>query len=132
MTPVIFVSFLVSLAWVDFRYSIRRSHNHAEKPGRLPDWLHHIIYRATPYQNVKMAGPPRSRAQGGSTTDGTTDDDDKPFYYHSKQRKLMKMEVDDAFQIRRSVVVVLMLLAMGATWGLWRMGSCVWRMLIRT
>jgi hypothetical protein len=37
-------------------------------------------------------------------------------YYHSKQRKLMKMEAEEAFEIRGWVVTVLGLVSLGVTW----------------
>ena len=111
MTPLVFVSFLASLAWVDFRYSLMRSHSHSEDPSRLPRWLHRAVYREAPYKYVKVdttkpSAPPAS-------------DEGVRWYYHSKQRKLMRMEADDAFQIRSTVLVVLGLLAVAATWALW-------------
>lgn len=118
MTPILFVSFLASLAWVDFRYSIMRSHSHSEDPSWLPHWLHRIVYCGTPYKYVKInATNPKVPA----------DKDEGPrWYYHSKQKKLMKMEVDDAFQIRGTVLVVLGLLALAATWALWWVACWIW------
>jgi hypothetical protein len=113
MTPIIFVSFLFSLAWVDFRYSVMRSHSHSEEPSQLPPWLHRIAYRQSPYKYAKV----------NATGEGTR------WYYHSKQRKLMKMEADDAFQIRETVLVVLGLLAVAATWAASWTGWWFWTML---
>lgn len=118
MTPVIFVSFLASLAWVDFRYSLMRSHSHSDTPSRMPRWLHQVLYRQAPYQYV--------RVNPSTSATPTTEKDGAKWYYHSKQRKLMKMEVDDAFQIRGSVLTVLGLLAVLATWATWRMGFWLW------
>lgn len=108
MTPIIFVSFLFSLAWVDFRYSIMRSHSHSEEPSQLPRWLHRITYREAPYKYVKVDAT-HTKERAGSN-------EGSRWYYHSKQRKLMKMEADDAFQIRGTVLVALGLLAVAATW----------------
>lgn len=115
MTPVIFVSFLTSLAWVEFCYSLRRAHSHSEEPSAMPRWLHRIVYRETPYKYVKVDST-KARAPVGS-------DEGTRWYYHSKQRKLMKMEVDDAFQIRKTVLVVLGLLGVAASWLL---GWVIW------
>jgi hypothetical protein len=101
MTPIIFVSFLVSLAWVDLRYSIRRSQDR-KSSSRLPGWLHHLLYRKT-----APVGP----------HDG---------YYHSKQKKLAKMEMADAFEIRGTVVAVLFVLSASASWGVWSAGCWAW------
>jgi hypothetical protein len=117
MTPVIFVSFLVSLAWVDFRYTIVRSHNHdSGDRGRMPGWLHHVIYRRSPYQYVKVKeAAPQGR-----------DDTRWEPYYHSKQRKLMRMEVEDAFQVRSHVLVVMALILAVSTWGFLRLCLGLW------
>ncbi|KAJ4381969.1 hypothetical protein N0V85_008612 [Neurospora sp. IMI 360204] len=107
MTPIIFVSFILSLAIVDLKYSMHRSHYHAERrPSRLPPWLHRIAYKYRPYQYTAVD-------ENGKPVE------DKDGYYHSKQRKLMAMEADDAFQMRRTVVAGLVLAGMVATWGAW-------------
>lgn len=120
MTPVIFVTFLISLVVVDLRYSVMRSRFHPDEyrySSRLPHWLHRIIYRYQPYQYVRLdkSGNPTGRHsyQG---------------FYHSKQRKLMKMEVDDAFQIRRTVLLVVGLLVMLAVWGSWQLAIWILRL----
>jgi hypothetical protein len=113
MTPVIFVTFLVSLVVVDMRYTIRRSHLHAEEySSRLPHWLHRIIYRYQPYQYVAIGQDGEPTAQRAY-----------PGFYHSKQRKLMKMEVDDAFLIRRTVLLVMGLLGLLGVWTFWHLAT---------
>jgi hypothetical protein len=122
MTPVIFVTFLVSLVVVDLNYSVKRSHLHPEEySSRLPHWLHRIIYRYQPYQYVRVD------KNGNPIREGAYHE-----FYHSKQRKLMKMEVDDAFQIRGTVLFVMGILAMVAAWSLyrlatWMLRSIMWR-----
>ena len=117
MTPLVFVSFLVSLALVDFRYSVRRSHYHAEGQGRLPRWLHRLLFRYQRYQYVAVdeGGRPRGETPG---------------YYHSKQRKLVKMEAADAFELRSTVLAIMGVLSLGLVWGLvwglWRLLSWGW------
>lgn len=120
MTPVIFVSFLFSLAWVDFRYSLMRSHSHSETPSRMPRWLHRLLYREAPYQYVRVD------ASGPNAITSSEKEEGKRWHYHTKQRKLMKMEVEDAFQIRGSVLVVLGLVAALGTFATWRIGSWAW------
>lgn len=141
MTPVIFVSFLFSLAWVEFRYSVIRSHSHSETPSSLPRWLHRVVYREAPYRYVRVdaaAGgggggsrptSPRISSKGGpgaKASVSASDNEGSKWYYHSKQRKLMKMEVDDAFQIRSTVLMALGMLALVFTWAVWRTGWWVW------
>lgn len=112
MTPIIFVSFLVSLAWVDLRYSIQRSQNRSNS-GR--SWLHHLIYRETASSASQANG--RARSSGGPQ-DG---------HYHSKQKKLAKMEMADAFEIRGTVVAVLLVLSASTGVGMWVAGRWAWR-----
>ncbi len=142
MTPAIFVSFLFSLAWVELRYSMLRSHAHDTKKGhgragtahagaashsgnasgcdhRVPGWLHHVVYRRQPYHYVLVSGS----AKDSGHDDGT--------YYHSMQRKLLKMESDEAFRIRTTVLWVMGAAAAGTVWAMglaarWVAGL-VWR-----
>ncbi len=108
VTPVVFVSFIVSMLWIDYRNTVRRSHLHSEDtPHRMPPWLHHLVFRAQPY------GAARAADQPGRKEDGR-------WYYHSKQKKLLKMEVADAFEIRTTVLAVLALASAAATWLVWR------------
>lgn len=120
MTPVIFVSFLFSLAWVDFRYSLMRSHSHSETPSRMPHWLHRLLYRESPYQYVRV------NAISPAAIAPSEKDEGQRWHYHTKQRKLMKMEVDDAFHIRGSVLVVLGLVVAIGTLVTWRIASVAW------
>ncbi|KAK0618297.1 hypothetical protein B0T17DRAFT_509842 [Bombardia bombarda] len=118
MTPVIFISFLISLAIVDLKYSVRRSHFHAqERPGRMPTWLHRLIYRYRRYDYVPLD-------QHGQPFDSTSNPpSDSHWFYHSKQRKLVKMEAADAFEIRGIVQVFMALFALCVTWALWQILS---------
>jgi hypothetical protein len=141
MTPVIFVSFLVSLAWVEFRYSMLRSHEHGNSPPKpginkqnnennttnadaacnqhripMPGWLHSLVYRRQPYHYVLVKGQDGQLADGdwSSITAKTTNNDGS--YYHSMQRKLLKMESEEAFRIRTTVLWVMGLVAAGSAW----------------
>lgn len=118
MTPVIFVSFLVSLVFVDFKYSLMRSHNHSEATSRMPRWLHTLLYREAPYQYVRV-----DRSKPDTPTAGN---DGARWHYHTKQRKLMKMEAEDAFRMRGSVLVVLGLLAVAVSCVAWHMTWWLW------
>lgn len=89
MTPITFVTFLFSLLLVDIRYSITRANGHPDPNSRLPPWLHQLIYRRQPYSQ-----------QGNGDQPGR-------WYYHSKQKKLMRMEASEAFEMHTSVMLVL-------------------------
>src|SRR5437016_3415661 len=118
MTPVIFISFVVSLSLVDLRHSANRSNYHAEpEASRLPRWLHRIIYRYRRYEYVPVGDhvrPVGERAESDS-------------FYHSKQRKLMKMEAAEAFEIRSTVLVILALVSLCVLWGFWSMATWFYR-----
>jgi len=124
MTPLIFISFVVSLAIVDFRYSLRRSRHHTESSQnngprqtatRTPSWLHRLLFK---YRYVAVS----------ETSDNQQPSDEKyrsrwGTYYHTKQRKLLKMEAADAFEIRSTVLALLGILSLGLVWGVWRVLS---------
>jgi hypothetical protein len=105
MTPIVFITFLISLSLVDYRYSVMRSHYHADGASRFPAWLHRIIYRYQPYQYVEADKNGKRR---------------EVRFYHSKQTKLLRMEAAEAFQMRGTVLLVLGVLGLGFLWLLWR------------
>ncbi|CAK7235746.1 hypothetical protein SBRCBS47491_009400 [Sporothrix bragantina] len=145
MTPIIFVSFLFSLAYVEFRYSMLRSHHHDRPPPnyrshsnssssdtknktdggsehpptcshhRMPEWLHSIVYRRQPYHYVLVKGDAQHVGEKTTTAASTRSADDGS-YYHTMQRKLLKMESDEAFRIRTTVLCVMGVAAVGSVW----------------
>ncbi|KAK2040531.1 hypothetical protein LZ31DRAFT_40846 [Colletotrichum somersetense] len=119
-TPIIFVSFLLSLAWVDIRYTIKRSRNHSQG-GWMPSWLHNVVYRSSPYHYVQVRDQKNPKPTG----------EKEEWYYHSKQKKLMRMEADDAFQMRGYVLAVLALVSLTVFWGVWLVSSWLWRSVAR-
>ncbi|KAK0754015.1 hypothetical protein B0T18DRAFT_312952 [Schizothecium vesticola] len=119
ITPLIFVSFLISLTIIDLRHSARRAHFHSdhqpERPGtsRFPLWLHRIIYhrRQDAPPSTDEHTPPVTPWDGAGDRDG---------YYHSKQRELMKMMADEAFEIRSAVLMALVVGGLGVLVGVWK------------
>jgi hypothetical protein len=112
MTPINFVTFLLSLYLVDYHYETRREHMYPAQTrvGLLPGWLHRIIYRPQPYARVGDHGGPSPAEKNRG-----------PWHYHTKQRKLMKMEASDAFEMRKTVLVGLLIASIGIAWGVWRL-----------
>jgi hypothetical protein len=104
MTPINFITFLMSLLLVEVHYTIRRYRNsHDAANSRLPAWLHNMLYRPQPYQYARMGS--QEPLQTGA------------WFYHTKQKKLMKMEAEEAFAMR-STVLLLMAVAVAAGTGL--------------
>ncbi|KAG8675485.1 hypothetical protein FPOAC2_01541 [Fusarium poae] len=100
MTPINITVFLLSLLLVDFRHTASRNNFYAtgsEQARWISRWL------LQPYQHI---GHSDHDAHGR-------------WHYHSKQKKLMKMEADEAFQMRSTVLVfmaVALALATSAVW----------------
>lgn len=102
MTPVNFITFILSLVLIDLRYSLQRRQTHSASRSWLPTWLHALIYR--PYENErsKMTHAPHGQ-----------------WHYHTKQKKLFKMEADEAFKFRNTMLFVLGVASLGGLAGLW-------------
>lgn len=115
IAPLTFLSFLLSLALIDSRNHSLRTHVH--KPPRAPpstllgrahDVVHALLFRQLdaakgPYE-VVGSSPGAGRGMGKQ----------EPWHWHTKQKKLMRAELEDAFKLRKWVVVcVLMGLAVG-------------------
>lgn len=115
MTPVNFVAFLLSLCLVDWRLRARREHIHRHRQSRLPDWLHRLIYRPQPYSQV-----------GGGAAAAAPGEVREPFYYHTKQKKLLKMEADEAFRMRRPAIAALSVVVVALGWTAWRVVLMSW------
>ncbi|KAK7416121.1 hypothetical protein QQX98_005449 [Neonectria punicea] len=108
MTPVNLVVFLVSLAIVDLRYTVARANNSyydVGVPRWLPGWLTERLRRL-----VSLFRAQSYRHLGASAQDLSGD-----WHYHSKQKKLMKMEAAEAFQLHGTVLAVLGVIAAGLT-----------------
>ncbi|KAF9765676.1 hypothetical protein IL306_002009 [Fusarium sp. DS 682] len=104
MTPINITVFLFSLLLVDLRHTAGR--NSFYGPGNqqakwVPRWL------LQPYQHI-----------------GHTDHDAHGrWHYHSKQKKLMKMEADEAFRMRSTMLVFLAVALALATSAVWFLTS---------
>ncbi|EEU48349.1 uncharacterized protein NECHADRAFT_98627 [Fusarium vanettenii 77-13-4] len=104
MTPINITVFLLSLFLVDLRYTQGRINRYGDGDngaGRSSRWIPRWFTQ--PYQHI-----------------GHTDHDAHgSWHYHSKQKKLMKMEAEEAFQMRSHVLVllaVMVVLGMSAAW----------------
>jgi len=80
--------------------------------------------------NVNVGEGGRERSASGSRSPRRIGEKDEPWHWHTKQRKMMKAEVEDAFRVRKWVVIFLVgfaisgvgLLLMIGWWvlGFWR------------
>ncbi|KAK3996349.1 hypothetical protein QBC44DRAFT_146659 [Cladorrhinum sp. PSN332] len=158
-TPLLLLSFILSLIFIDLRNSARRAHFHADhhhsshggssassSSMRMPGWLHRIIYRYRPYRYVVVVDDDDDDdGKGGDkkklvekkekvmTTEGKGEQDEgegEENFYHSHQKKLAKMEIAEAFEMRGVVMVVLGLLTAVLGWGVWKGTSLVWRVVV--
>ncbi|KAK4207259.1 hypothetical protein QBC37DRAFT_299100 [Rhypophila decipiens] len=140
MTPLIMISFLVSLAIIDLKYSIRRSSFHGDPSppaSWVPSWLERQLCKFRPYRYIVGCPPCEVRKRNDSEHHqhepeqwngiwGTS-------FYRTKQRTLMKMEAADAFEIRTKTLAALVVLSLFLLWCTWRLLSWVvcfiWSML---
>ncbi|KAF4462909.1 hypothetical protein FALBO_10270 [Fusarium albosuccineum] len=105
MTPINITVFLFSLLLVDLRYSLGRINLYSDNGGRSSRWIPRWF--AQPYQHI---GHTDHDAYGG-------------WHYHSKQKKLMKMEAEEAFQMRSTVLVLLAVVGALGTTAAWYLTS---------
>lgn len=110
MTPINFVTFLVSLWLVDYHYHHQREYESATRQGhhdsRLPAWLHRLVYK--PQQPYCWAGPAIGSSSGNSNSSNNNNGGGETrWYYHSKQKKLMRLHAAEAFEMRKPVLVAL-------------------------
>lgn len=109
MTPINITVFILSLFLVDLRYTQGRIRRYGDGDGdngdRSSRWMPRWF--SQPYQHI-----------------GHTDHDAHGrWHYHSKQKKLMKMEADEAFQMRSTVLVLLAVMAALGTSAAWYLTS---------
>ncbi|APA06519.1 hypothetical protein sscle_02g012890 [Sclerotinia sclerotiorum 1980 UF-70] len=105
IAPITFISFIISLFLIDQRNSSLRINEHS-KPrtypntffGRTQEFLHSLVFKPQPYAYLKS--PYR-----GQHAEGDRKREEEPWHWHTKQKKMMKMEVSDAFKFRQWVLI---------------------------
>ena len=105
MTPINFVTFLVSLWLVDYHYHQQREYESARRgprDSRLPAWLHRLVYK--PQQPYCWAGPGAATTTSSSSSSSSSNGGETRWYYHSKQKKLMRLHAAEAFEMRNPVL----------------------------
>ncbi|TGO52731.1 hypothetical protein BCON_0136g00270 [Botryotinia convoluta] len=113
IAPITFISFLISLLIIDSRNSYLRIHQHSEPRtypitfiGRIQEFLHKLMFKPQPYAYIKS--PSR-----GQNAEGIKRKEEEPWHWNTKQKKMMKMEVSDAFKFRQWVLVGMAVVAAG-------------------
>ncbi|KAI1385020.1 uncharacterized protein F4822DRAFT_417045 [Hypoxylon trugodes] len=129
LTPIHFLSFLLSLYLIDCHYHDKRMQENSERYSRLPSWLlpawlDRILFRQhpQPYGWVDKTKPGTS----APTRVPTNGERKERWYFHTKQKKLMKMEAADAFELQRAILLGLLVVVVCATWMLWRLSRGFW------
>ncbi|KAK0119240.1 hypothetical protein ONS95_008094 [Cadophora gregata] len=145
ITPITFVSFLLSLALIDSQNHRLRTKTHSHSPsrtqpttllGHIRDSLHGLVYKEVdqgPYAYVRSPNlivnareGLRERSASGSRSPRRSGERERekaePWHWHTKQRKMMRAEVEDAFKVRKWVVVFLVLVAVFGVGSLVMMG----------
>ncbi|KAI9715748.1 MAG: hypothetical protein M1812_005746 [Candelaria pacifica] len=114
ITPILFLSFILSLFLVDRRNTSYRTTQHpSPPPTTLLAKLKHAL--VSPWQDAE---PYRS----GNHQDGK----EEKWRLHSKHRKMMRMEVSDAFELRGKVVVGIVVFGLLAGLGVLVCGWWIW------
>merc|ERR1712225_27743 len=125
-----------------FPSSTRSSKGKCCEQSRIRNILHSLVWKEVdqgPYAyvkspnldpNVNVGEGGRERSASGSRSPRRIGEKDEPWHWHTKQRKMMKAEVEDAFRVRKWVVIFLVgfaisgvgLLLMIGWWvlGFWR------------
>ncbi|KAI1132091.1 hypothetical protein F5Y10DRAFT_17012 [Nemania abortiva] len=140
MTPINFVTFIISLYLIDNYHRAQRHRQHESNAnsnnGR--SWLHWLLYRerSSPYDSIDVHhGRPilqsttttlhhEIRVSDKENIHTSVREAGGSWFYQTKQRKLLRVEATEAFALRNSVLFVLCILIVSAGWGFWR--TMVW------
>ena len=101
LNPLLFASFLLSLLWVDSR-NYAATHTHDKRPSSM----------------AKLLSRDKSRK----------DQQDKDWYWQAKQRKMAKMEIGDALDMRSWMLGVCGMGLLVVLGGSWLVGRWAWGM----
>jgi hypothetical protein len=135
IAPLTFVSFLLSLALIDTRNTTLREHYHAAPTpppstigGHIRQWVHTLCYKRSPYASYEPPGTGEKLADGTVQTPGGAVR--QGWFWHTKQRKMMRLEVTEAFELRRSMLVLMGFVAVVASYVVYRITALAMRMLL--
>lgn len=135
LTPVLFISFLISLCVVNYRNRVRRAnaHSHSRTPSVLDiltpsSWLDPEPYQDPDDSTWDRKGVnghvephdsigPRERTEGKLQTGARKKRGS--WHLHKKIRKVTKLEVSDAFEMRGTIIVIMAILMGFSALGMW-------------
>ncbi|RDW64712.1 hypothetical protein BP6252_10363 [Coleophoma cylindrospora] len=109
IAPLAFISFLISLSLIDSRNTSRRTSASSRTPNSL---LSRLLFKPLPRTTPGSPRSPSPRKEKPSDRDWES-------HYHTLQKKLMKMEVADAFEIRKWVLAGMLTVAAMLGIGAW-------------
>ncbi|OBT77883.1 hypothetical protein VF21_03223 [Pseudogymnoascus sp. 05NY08] len=103
IAPITFLSFLLSLFLIDSYTTSSRRRDRATRPARgwgggVKEALSALLWKPKPGSPYAYVGGSRGQGKGG---------EGEEWVWHTKQRKMLRMEVVDAFELRRWVVAAL-------------------------
>jgi hypothetical protein len=134
LTPVLFISFILSLSFVNIRDRANRTYSHSgtsflaylypsswldPEPYQDPDNSTWGRKGATTHVEPSDAISPKSSV---SPTEGGKKSK-RSWHLNKKIRKMAKLEVSDAFEMRGRVIVVMLVMMALASVGLWMSGK---------
>ncbi|CAL3962332.1 unnamed protein product [Diplocarpon coronariae] len=134
ITPLVFLSFLLSLALIDsHNHNLRHSHSpsHAQPTtvlGHIRQLIHSLIFTEVkdrgPYAYVKSpASREMEQERDASSSSGRANEE--PWHWHTKQGKMMRAEMEDAFKLRKWVVIALVGVLFNGVMAVWMLGRWV-------
>jgi len=133
------ISFLLSLALIDRRNRSYRIQQHAYVPptlfGRIKQALFSPWQDPEPYRNFNPASGYGAQGGVGDDGGGKKRKEEAHWTWKRQHRKMMRLEVKDALEIRKRVVVGLVMLgvlsgvagvlAVKRLWGIWSGATAV-------
>ncbi|OBT69871.1 hypothetical protein VE03_00471 [Pseudogymnoascus sp. 23342-1-I1] len=120
IAPLTFLSFLLSLFLIDTYSTSSRRRDRAPTPPSVKDALIALLWRPKPGSPYAYVGG------GGKSGGGGKGGEREEWVWHTKQRKMLRMEVVDAFELRRWVVVALGVVVVVLGGAGWWVGRWVW------
>lgn len=85
----------------------------------------------SPYAYVKSPDARVTTEDDSKSSNRSTEGEKEPWHWHTKQRHMMKAEMDDAFKLRKWVLLALAIGWVGLSACIYTVLGIFWRWLIR-